>query len=100
MSCFLKVFTVCSSDDSEDASGSSEGATVRSAMPALLMRKVDHVGKKGSGAFHAILSAKLPYGSTTEETTILLKLSEAYDEFGQPEVWAVAREWLKTMGVQ
>jgi hypothetical protein len=69
-------------------------------MPALLIRKVNHSGKKGSGAFHAILSDLMPYNSTVNKQEILDNLQEAYTRFGQPEVWSVAREWLTNMGVQ
>jgi hypothetical protein len=69
-------------------------------MPALLLRKVNHVGKGGSGAFHAILSELMRSGSTPTKQQILNNLQHAYNEFGQPEVWAVARQWLKNMGVQ
>jgi hypothetical protein len=69
-------------------------------MPALLLRKVNHMGEEGSGAFHAILTKLMPYNSTTNKQVILDNLQQAYDEFGRPEVWAVARQWLKNMGVQ
>jgi hypothetical protein len=68
-------------------------------MPALLIRKVNHSGKKGSGAFHAILDADLP-SNTADKQQILDSLKQAYTEFGRPEVWTVARQWLTNMGVQ
>ena len=67
-------------------------------MPALLIRKVDHSGKKGSGAFHSILPAVPPPGMS--EADMLLRLQQAYADFGRPQVWAVARQWLRTKGVQ
>jgi hypothetical protein len=66
-------------------------------MPVLLLQKVNHNGVKGSGAFHAILSELMPYGSTTNKQVIMTNLEAAYEKFGKPEVWAVAKAWLKTL---
>jgi Pretoxin HINT domain len=73
------------------------------AMPAMLLRTVDHVGAKGTGAFHAILRESLTDGKTYADGTILSSLQEAYSKWDPetgPKVWAVARQWLRNMGVK
>ncbi len=72
-------------------------------MPALLLQRVDHTGKHGSGAFHAILDVIMRDHPPQSSADILHNLQQAYSDWDStegPAVWNVAKAWLQSKGVQ
>lgn len=71
-------------------------------MPALLLHRTEHVGvsEGGTASFHRVLSQYLRRDQEYDPEQILDGLRQAYEDVGRPEVWDVAREWLRTRGIE
>jgi len=70
-------------------------------VPGILLTHDKHIGTEAIGSFHnGCLKKYLQVGNSYNKGAILTGLEQAYNDFGQPNVWKVAKAWLKTQGVQ
>jgi len=78
---------------------------LKNRMPGYLVHEIDHrvqavaSAGPGTGSFHSLLRRRLPYGSDFDTVRIDDQLQAAYQQWGRPEVWEVAREWLRSPGI-
>jgi hypothetical protein len=75
---------------------------VEDTVPSLILKQVEHTGP-GAGSFHNILYRYVPKATvpgSLSNAELLSKLEQAYTDFGRPDVWEVAREWLRLQGIQ
>lgn len=70
-------------------------------MPGILMDRLEHVGGPGSGtsSIHSLISRQLSPGKKYEPDFIIQNLRQAYDDFGRPDIWKVAEQWLREQGI-
>ena len=74
---------------------------VQDSVPSLVLQRIQHTGP-GAQSFHAILYSKIPAGTRAGQFTnaqIIQLLEETYTEFGRPDVWPAAAEWLRLRGI-
>src|SRR5690606_30281987 len=73
---------------------------IQDSAPSLILRIGEH--QNAPGSFHDILYGYIPkdtaVGDFTEQQLLSL-LEQAYQDFGRPEVWSVAREWYNRLPV-
>src|SRR5687768_16455440 len=65
--------------------------------PSLLIQQMHHPGA-GSASFHSILPRYIPHRAAPgglSNSQLLSGVERAYTDFGRPDVWEVARGWLR-----